>query len=106
MRRDHLQRRRGGSVGDNEADILAEATVYNRAWAQSFVAYDAHDVLLDGIHDIKLTGKIAQVMFKTGRGDFPFTRVASGREFTDMTFWERRRHERAEAWAHNSGRGD
>jgi len=105
LRRPDLHRIRGGTT-DNSAAIQAEAEAYANSWRASYLPYDGLDIILDGIYDKKLTGKVEQIMWKTGRGDFPFTRLSSGRGFTDMTFWERRRLERAETSAHNAGKGD
>lgn len=66
-----------GTMDDNETELDTEADVIVAAWKAHWDAVrNKRCVALAGLHKISLSGKIAEVAFRLGRGLTPQTRVA------------------------------
>jgi hypothetical protein len=63
--------------GDNRSTVKDEAQVYLDAWEQHFDAIrDKRHVSVAGILPVGLSGKVAQIVYRVGRGQVPQTRVS------------------------------
>jgi hypothetical protein len=68
---------------DNQATLQAEAEAYLDLWEAHFNAVkDKRDVTVPGIHPVSLSGKIAMLQYRVGRGLPPKTRILRNYEAT------------------------
>lgn len=68
---------------DNQATLQAEAEVYLDLWEDHFNAVkEKRDVTIPGVHPVSLSGKIAMLQYRVGRGLPPKTRVCRNYEAT------------------------
>jgi hypothetical protein len=63
--------------GDNREDVEEEAQVYLDAWKDHFdEVKNKRHVSIAGIHPVETNGKLAQIVYRAGRGFVPQTRVS------------------------------
>ncbi len=62
---------------DNRDDLHDEAKVYLDAWKDHFdTIREKRHLSIAGLHPVELNGKLAQVVYRLGRGQVPQTRVS------------------------------